>query len=98
MLPVLERSNQPEAYEMVQYGFDLSEKFGLPVLMRITTRLSHSRAGVERMNQKEQNSMKLPDDPRQFVLLPSIARGRYKLLLEAQEELEQEAKKSGYNQ
>ena len=46
MIPVLEPSNQQEAYEMTRTGFDLSEKLGTPVLMRITTRLAHSRAGV----------------------------------------------------
>ena len=46
-VPVLEPSNQQEAYEMTRYGFALSETVGSPVLMRITTRLAHSRAGVE---------------------------------------------------
>lgn len=97
LLPIMEPTNQQEAYEMAFDGFELSEKFGLPVLMRITTRLSHSRAGVERRPVKEQNNLKLPDDPRQFVLLPSIARGRYKLLLEAQDGLEKAALNSVYN-
>ena len=44
-VPVLEPSNQQEAYEMTRYGFALSETVGSPVLMRITTRLAHSLAG-----------------------------------------------------
>lgn len=39
-VPVLEPSNQQEAYEMTRYGFALSETVGSPVLMRITTRLA----------------------------------------------------------
>lgn len=46
MMPALEPSNQQEAYEMAQYGFELSEKFRIPVLLRFVTRLSHSRAVV----------------------------------------------------
>ncbi len=46
MIPILEPSNQQEAYDMVHYGFDISEKFGIPVLLRITTRLAHSRQGI----------------------------------------------------
>ena len=98
MLPVLEPSNQQETYDMVFYGFDLSEKFGLPVLMRITTRMAHSRTGVLLREKRQQNPLRLPDDPRQFVLLPAIARQRYKKLLGQQAEIEQEALSSGYNQ
>ncbi|MDP2424336.1 MAG: thiamine pyrophosphate-binding protein, partial [Bacteroidales bacterium] len=59
MIPILEPSNQQEAYDMVIYGFDLSEKFGIPVLMRITTRLAHSRAGVILNGKRAQNEMKI---------------------------------------
>src|SRR5665647_1503176 len=40
MVPVFEPRNQQEAYDMVFDAFDLSEKYRLPVLFRITTRLS----------------------------------------------------------
>ena len=46
MIPMLEPSTQQEAYEMTGYAFDLSEKEKLPVLLRLTTRLAHSRAAV----------------------------------------------------
>ncbi len=97
LLPMLEPSSQQEAYDMVFYGFDLSEKLGVPILMRITTRMAHSRTGVSLRSKKEQNTIGLPKDPRQFVLLPGIARQRYKKLLEQQSGFEQEAGKSGYN-
>ena len=48
MIPVLEPTNQQEAYDMVRAGFLLSEKYGIPVLLRITTRLAHSRSGIIR--------------------------------------------------
>ena len=98
MLPILEPSNQQEAYDMAFYGFDLSEKLGLPVLMRVTTRLAHSRAGVSLCAKRPQNPLQLPADPRQYVLLPAIARKRYKILLDQQVKIEQEALSSGYNQ
>ena len=46
MIPVLEPSSQQEAYELTRYGFELSEKYKLPVMLRITTRLAHSRSAV----------------------------------------------------
>jgi indolepyruvate ferredoxin oxidoreductase, alpha subunit len=97
MVPILEPSNQQEAYDMIFYGFDMSEKMGVPVLLRITTRLAHSRSGVERRASKEQNGVKLPKDPRQFILLPSNARRQYKSLLHKQLEFEAASVNSGFN-
>jgi indolepyruvate ferredoxin oxidoreductase alpha subunit len=97
LLPVFEPTNQQEAYDMVFAGFELSEKFGLPVMLRITTRLSHSRASIDTREPYEQNAIKLPDDPRQFVLLPALARKRYKNLLAVQPELIAESENSGFN-
>ena len=97
MIPILEPSNQQEAYEMTYKGFELSEKFKVPVMLRITTRLSHSRAGITRFDAKPQNDNSLPSDPRQFVLLPGIARGRYKGLLSNQINFEIDSEKSEFN-
>ncbi len=97
LLPILEPTNQQEAYDMVHYGFELSEKYHLPVLLRITTRLAHSRSGVVRKASLEQNKIKLPEDMRQYVLLPAIARKRYKALLSMQPALIEEGEKSPYN-
>lgn len=97
MIPVLEPSNQQEAYELTRYGFDLSEKFSLPVMLRITTRLAHSRSAVDRSEIREENSLKLPTDLKQFILLPSIARKRYKSLLSTQDQLVIEGEKAGVN-
>lgn len=97
LLPVLEPANQQEAYDMAHYGFALSERYHVPVLFRITTRLAHSRAGVNRKEVEKQNMMKLPEDMKQYVLLPAIARKRYKGLLGIQEQLMDEAFNSPFN-
>jgi indolepyruvate ferredoxin oxidoreductase, alpha subunit len=96
-VPVLEPSNQQEAYDMVFDGFEISEKYKVPVMLRITTRLAHSRSGVERRPLREQNILTLPSDPRQFVLLPAIARKKYHGLLAIYESLSSEEKLSSYN-
>jgi len=97
MIPVLEPSSQQEAYDMTIYAFELSEKLGTPVLIRTTTRLAHSRAGVERNAIKDQNELSLPSNPKQFILLPSIARKQYNVLLSKQLTFAEEAKESGFN-
>ncbi len=96
-IPILEPANQQECYDMTYEAFEISEKFGLPVLMRVTTRLAHSRAGVDCRSAKEQNKLAVPGDPTQFILLPGFARKRYKGLLAVQPELEINAGISGFN-
>lgn len=97
LVPILEPSNQQEAYEMAYTGFEISEKFNTPVILRITTRLAHSRAGVELKAKKNQREMSLPKDPRQFVLLPAIARKNYKKLLEMQTSIQEASNNSEFN-
>jgi indolepyruvate ferredoxin oxidoreductase alpha subunit len=65
--------------------------------MRITTRLAHSRAGVEQKPQLPQLPLKLPENKRQFVLLPALARKSYKRLLEEQPHFREESANSLYN-
>jgi indolepyruvate ferredoxin oxidoreductase alpha subunit len=96
-VPVFEPSNQQEAYDMVFDAFDLSEKFKIPVLFRITTRLAHSRAAVIRKSPEPENPFHLPSDLRQFVLLPAIARRKYKALLSTYESLKYDNRLSKYN-
>ena len=97
LIPALEPSNQQEAYEMAHYGLDFSEKYNLPVLVRFVTRLSHSRAGIERREVTDENTLKLPEDKAQFVLLPAISRRKYKGLLAKQDDLEKESENSPFN-
>ncbi len=96
MVPVLEPSNQQEAYDMVHYGYELSEKYKVPVMVRITTRLAHSRSGVRRKEPREQNRGAMPGLT-QFILLPALAREKYKNLLEKQAMFLEESEKSRFN-
>lgn len=97
-IPVLEPSDQQEAYDMAGYGFRLSEKFGIPVIVRMVTRLSHSRATVETDETPlAQNSIHFPEDGRQWVLMPANSRRRYISLLEDYDKLEMESETSPYN-
>lgn len=96
-LPCYEPSNQQEAYNMIFDAFQASEKYKLPVLFRVTTRLAHSRASVITGDHIPQKRMMLPADQLQFVLLPSFARKKYKKLLAAYESLKYDIRISKYN-
>ena len=71
LVPCLEPSNQQEAYDMMAYGFELSEKLGEPIVLRVVTRLAHSRAAVEVTEPKAEKVLSPATD--QWVLLPGIA-------------------------
>jgi indolepyruvate ferredoxin oxidoreductase alpha subunit len=43
-LMMLEPADAQESYDMTRLGFELSEQFGLPVILRLTTRVCHSKA------------------------------------------------------
>lgn len=95
LIPIFEPSNQQEAYDMMAQAFDLSEALKEPVLLRIVTRLAHSRAAVETGEARPENAMTPSTD--QWVLLPGIARRKYAALLEKQPLMEQAAATSAFN-
>ena len=97
LIPAFEPCDQQEAYDMPKLAYEISEKYHLPVLMRVTTRLAHSRSGVVRSEVLAENKMHLPEIKGQFMLLPAFARKKYKHLLEIQEDLERESENSQFN-
>jgi len=96
-VPCFEPSNQQEAYNMVFDAFELSEKYRTPVLFRITTRLAHSRASVEMQKAYPEKKLNIPTDPMQFVLLPALARKKYKALLSSYETIKYDKRISKHN-
>lgn len=81
-IPCFEPSDQQEAYDMVRSAFDYSEANEVPVLLRITTRLAHARALVRTQEPRLPNKIAKSDDPKSWILMPAMARGRWKVLLE----------------
>lgn len=97
-IPVLEPCSPQEAYDMTREAFALSERAGLPVMLRLVTRLAHTRGLVERRPAPERPRDLRPDrDWTHWTLLPVNARGRYRRLLELQPALEEYAEKSPFN-
>ncbi len=96
MVPVFEPSNQQEAYDMVSKAFTLSEELKVPVLMRVVTRLAHSRAAVELGALSAENDFH-PAEDRGWVLLPAIARRQYVELIEKQPQMEAASDWSAFN-
>ena len=104
-VPILEPSNCQEVKDMVKYAFDLSEEFGLPVIVRTTTRVSHMRGVVEFGDVKD-NSSKGDDhwkrghfnkDPSKYVPVPAFAGDMHIRLWDKIHKIEDIANKSEFN-
>ncbi len=84
MIPLLEPVNQQEAYEMVGEAFELSERFRVPVILRMVTRLAHSRAVVRVGESPRAENGLEKGAPADWMLLPALARKNYAKLIEKQ--------------
>ena len=98
MIPTFEPSSQQEAYDMMEVAYDYSERIKLPVLMRVTTRMAHSRAVVQmKETPRAQNELNYDAVAANWVLLPANARKRNVVVTAQQAQLEQDAVNSPFN-
>src|SRR4030042_6286765 len=87
-VPMLEPSDSQEAKDFTEWAFSLSEKFDTPVMLRTTTRVSHSKSIVLTKEPSEPMAPpKLSKDPMKFVMLPANARKRHPLVEKRLEDL-----------
>jgi indolepyruvate ferredoxin oxidoreductase alpha subunit len=93
----LEPANQQEAYHMTIEAFDLSERFDVPVIVRLVTRLAHSRAVVETGEGRAENPIAKVPVPSSWILLPSNARRQWRALLDRQGSMLEYTEKSPHN-
>lgn len=83
-VPVLEPSDSAEAKEFVKFAFDLSERYDTPVIVRSTTRLSHSQGMVELNERIVPEDKPYVRDVAKNVMMPGNAKGRH-LVVESRE-------------
>ncbi len=81
-LPMLEPTDSQDAYDLMGYAFDISEEFDTPVLLRTTTRISHSKSVVD---VKRDRAVKNPQptfyfNMKKYVMLPVNALPRHALM------------------
>lgn len=88
-VPCFEPGDQQEAYELTKEAFEVSERLRVPVVLRLVTRLAHSRAMVELASRRHQNELKYVEDAGLYTLIPSNARRAYAGLIDKQPALQQ---------
>jgi len=87
-VPMLEPSDSNEAKEYVKKGFEISEKFCTPVIVRSVTRLSHSMSAVELNERVEVEPKGLENNIPKWVMVPANARQRHIFVENRLKELE----------
>ena len=83
-VPVLEPSDSQEAKDFVKYGYEMSEKYDTPVILRTTTKLAHSQSAVELCDRVEVEDKPYERNVSKYVMMPASAIGRH-LVVEARE-------------
>jgi len=97
-LPCLEPSNPQEAKDMTISAVEISEKLELPVLLRTTTRVSHTRGPVVYGKlTKPQLKGRFIKDVKRLVMVPANSRPKHDVFLKKVEEAKETSEKSPYN-
>lgn len=76
-IPMLEPSDSSEARDFVKIAYEISEKYDTPVIIRLTTRIAHSRSFVEPKERDEILNKTYKKDVSKFVMMPAMARLRH---------------------
>jgi indolepyruvate ferredoxin oxidoreductase, alpha subunit len=86
-VPMLEPSDSRECLEYTKIAFDISERFDTPVLLRMTTRVSHSQSIVETGERILSNDRGFVNDFNKYVMMPAMGRKRHIIVEERLREL-----------
>ena len=96
-LPMLEPSDSQECLQMTKDAFDLSERFDVPVLLRMTTRVCHSKSIVEVGPRQEVPIRPYERHPEKYVMVPANSRVRRGLVEQRMADLRDFSNDCAYN-
>jgi len=96
-IPMVEPSDSQESKDMVLTGLEISERFDTPVMLRMTTRISHSKGIVEVSDQVTGPDKKFVKDPAKYVMIPAYARKRHVVVRERLEKLQKFSEETPLN-
>lgn len=97
-VPMLEPADSAEAHKFVQRAFELSERFDVPVMLRETVRIAHTKTLVETSGQRAQlEPREVEVDPAKYVMMPANAKRRRLVADEREGDLVAFAEKTDLN-
>ena len=79
-LPMLEPSDSAEAIAFAKLGYELSEKFDTPVMIKMCTRVSHSQSVVEPGERVMPERRKYEKNPAKYIMMPANAKRRHPMV------------------
>ncbi|MDD2362739.1 MAG: indolepyruvate ferredoxin oxidoreductase subunit alpha [Oscillospiraceae bacterium] len=95
--PMLEPCDSAECLSYTKLAYQLSEQFGTPFLLRLSTRISHSRSLVDTSAREERPLKEYKKDVMKNVMMPAMARGRHKVVEERTKAIREWSETSGIN-
>lgn len=96
-LPMLEPSDAEEALRFTKLGFELSEKFDTPVIIKMCTRIAHSQSVVETSDRQEHSPVPYEKNIGKYVMMPACAKVRHPIVEERLRSLAAWAEESDIN-
>jgi indolepyruvate ferredoxin oxidoreductase alpha subunit len=96
-VPVFEPADSQEAYDMTKLAYELSERFQVPVILRMTTRINHVKALVTVGERVPHAGAGFKKEPGRFVMVPGNAGKRIPLMFQRDVELRAAAENSPLN-
>ncbi len=95
--PMLEPCDSHECLQYTKLAYELSERFDTPVLLRLSTRVSHCRSLVETSERENHELKPYTKDVMKNVMMPAMARGRHTIVEKRTEDIRAWAESSGIN-
>ena len=96
-IAMLEPSDSQECIEMMKAAFELGEQYDTPFIIRMTTRVCHSKSIVELQDRKDVQPKEWTKNPAKYVCLPAIARNLKVKLMERMKNLAAYSETSPFN-
>lgn len=96
-VPVLEPADSQEAKDFVKYGYELSEEYDTPVILRTTTKLAHSQSAVELCDRVEVEDKEYNRELTKYVMMPASAIGRHKVVEAREDRMARDAASFPFN-
>ena len=96
-IPMLEPSDSQECIDMVKAAYAMGEQYDSPFIIRLTTRVCHSKSIVECREREEVPAKAWEKNPAKYVCLPAMARGMKVRLLERLKTLEGVSETTPFN-
>lgn len=96
-IPMLDPSDSQEALNFTKLAFDISEEFDVPVFIRSSVRVSHTKTPVQTGERTEHPRIPYQKDDTKYVMMPAYAKPRRVVQLQRIQKLQQWAETSSLN-